>query len=100
MRRVDHTPEDGRIVALWAAGGGLFWAGVAVLTGGAHDRVSAAMAAMMAGGAVGGIFFAERYLTPSGDRRTALSRIQVDGVGALAALSGVPGNHSFLRWTF
>lgn len=100
VRRFDHTPEDGRIVALWAAGGGLMGAGVGVLTGAAHDRVSAATAAMMAAGAVGGVFFAERYLTPPGDRRTALSRLELNGAGVLAALSGAPGNHSFLRWTF
>jgi hypothetical protein len=100
VRRFDHTPEDGRIVALWAAGGGLMGAGVGMLTGAVHDRFSAATAAMMAAGATGGVFFAERYLTPPHDRQTALSRLQLNGAGPLAALAGLPGNHSFLRWTF
>jgi hypothetical protein len=54
----------------------------------------------MAAGATGGVFFAERYLAPPSDHRTSLSRLELNAAGALAALSGQPGSHSILRWTF
>jgi hypothetical protein len=100
VRRFDHTPEDGQIVALWAVGGGLMGAGVGVLTGAAHDRVSSTTAAMTAAGAVAGVFFAERYLSTPTGRGKALSRLEFNPTGVLALAAGQAGEYPILHWRF
>lgn len=100
VRRWDHSPEDGQMVALGATAGGLMGAGVAVLTGATHERVSPATAAFAALGAAGGILFVETWKAPPGDAGAKLARLELNAGGALAVAAGVRGSHSLLRWTF
>ena len=116
VRPYDHTPADGQFVALGAAAGGLMGAGIAILSGAAHDRVSTATAALTAAGAVGGVAFIERWRAPlrEGERvarrggapararegARAASRLALVPGGAPATLLGATGTHTILAWTF
>ena len=100
VQRFDHTPEEGQIVALWAGGGALMGAGVAAISGVSREHMSGAMAAMMTGGAISGMFLAERYLTPKSGLTRTLSRVRVNPAGVLSIASGQAGSHSLLHWTF
>jgi hypothetical protein len=100
VRPYDHSPEDGQLVALGAVAGGMMGAGIGILSGAAHDRVSAATAALTAAGAVGGIVLAERWRTRSGDAGRKLGRLELDPAGAIAVAAGVTGTHTLLHWTF
>jgi hypothetical protein len=100
VRRWDHSPEDGQMVALGAAAGGVMGAGVAMLTGATHERISAATAALAAVGAVGGIVFMETWKAPPGDGGHKLARLELSTPGLIAAAAGVSGTHTILHWTF
>ncbi len=100
VRRYDHSPEDGQMVVLGAAAGGMMGAGIGILSGAAHDRVSAATAALTAAGAVGGIVLAERWRTTSGDAGRKLGRLELDPAGVIAVAAGASGTHTLLHWTF
>jgi hypothetical protein len=104
VRRFDHTPEEGQIVALSAIGGGLMGAGLGALSCAECERTRAATIALTAIGGIAGVIIAEQYLrTPVGQarvRRSALGRVEFNPGGVLAAASGVTGVHPILHWTF
>lgn len=100
VRRRDHSPEDGQMVVLAAVAGGMMGAGLGILTGAAHDRVSAATAALTAAGAVSGIVLAERWRATAGDPGRKLGRLELDPAGVIAVAVGSAGTHTLLHWTF
>ncbi len=100
VRRRDHSPEDGQMVVLGAVAGGMMGAGLGILSGAAHDRVSAATAALTVAGAVGGIVLAERWRGTSGDAGRKLGGLELDPAGVIAVAAGATGTHTLLHWTF
>ena len=100
VRPYDHSPEDGQFVALGAAAGGLIGAGVGILTGVAHNRLSPATAALTAVGAVAGVVFVETWKAPPGDAGRKLARLELSPAGVIATATGSAGTHTILRWTF
>lgn len=100
VRRFDHSPGEGQLVALGATGGGLMGAGLGVLLGLAHDRISPATAAFTAAGALGGLLLTERYLAPRGDGGRGLSRLELTPAALVGVATKQPGTYSLLRWTF
>lgn len=92
VSRYDHTPSEGRLVALGGVAGGLMGAGVAMLSradGGEWGTVSAALTT--AGAAVG-IGLTQRYMLPKADGGLRLSGLTLHPAGVLAAATGMRGS--------
>lgn len=103
VRKFDHSRGEGGLVASGAAAGSLMGVGVSVLVSGEAVRNSAPTFAFGTLGALAGAWVTERYARPARDegRRYDLgSRLQLNPLGAVAALSGTPGMHSIARFTF
>ncbi len=103
VRRFDHTRGEAALVTSGAGAGALMGIGLGVLISGDGERNSAPTMAFGTIGAIAGALLTERYAQPSRDegRRLDLgSRLHVNPIGAVAALSGAPGAHSLLRFTF
>jgi hypothetical protein len=93
-RRYDHTEGDGRFVMAGGVAGGLMGAGVALLTGGAHDRFDAFTGAMTTVGAAAGITLTQRYVLPKADGALRLGALRFHPEGVLAAASGLRGSYT------
>lgn len=100
VRSYDHSLAEGQVVALGAAAGGVMGAGIGMLTGAAHQRLSGVTLGFGALGAIGGLVMAERYLVPRADAGRALGRLELNPAGVLAAASRRPGVYPLGRWTF
>ena len=93
-RRYDHTEGDGRFVMAGGVAGGLMGAGVALLTGGAHDRFNAFTGAMTTVGAAAGIALTQRYVLPKADGALRLGALRFHPEGVLAVASGLRGSYT------
>ncbi len=103
VRRFDHSRGDALMVASGAGAGALMGIGVGVLVSGEAERNSAPTMAFGTLGAIAGAWLTERYAQPARDegrRMEVGSRLQLNPVGAVAALTGAPGMHSLVRFTF
>lgn len=103
VRKFDHTRGEGGLVTMGAAAGSLMGIGLGVLLSGNAIRNSAPTFAFGTLGALGGAWVTERYAQPSpdGGRQYEVgSRLQLNPMGAVAALSGTPGTHPIVRFTF
>jgi len=100
VRSYDHSLEEGQVVALGAAAGGVMGAGLGMLTAATHQRMSGVTVGFGAVGAIGGLVLAERYLVPHADAGRALGRLELNPAGVLAAASRQPGAYPLARWTF
>ena len=100
VRRFDHSPSEGQLVALGAAGGGLMGAGVGMLVGAAHDRMSPATVAFTTAGALAGLVLTERWLAPRADDGRRTGRLAVTPAALVGVASHQRGTYSLLRWTF
>lgn len=103
VRNFDHTRGEGALVATGAGAGALMGIGLGVLISGDAERNSAPTMAFGTMGAAAGAWLTERYAQPARDegrRYDVGSRVQFNPIGAVAAVSGTPGQHSILRITF
>ena len=103
VRRLDHTRSKALLVSLGAGAGALMGVGLGVLISGDAERSSAPTMAFATIGSIAGVWFTERYAQTAVDEGRKLdvgSRLQVNPFGAVAALSGTPGMHSLVRFTF
>ncbi len=103
VRRFDHTRGEATLVISGAGAGALMGIGLGVLISGDAERNSAPTMAFGTLGAIAGAWLTERYAQPARDegRRYDLgSRLQLNPMGAVAALSKTPGMHSLVRFTF
>ena len=103
VRRFDHTRGEATLVISGAGAGALMGIGLGVLISGDAERNSAPTMAFGTLGAITGAWLTERYAQPARDegrRYEVGSRLQLNPMGAVAALSGTPGMHSLVRFTF
>jgi hypothetical protein len=103
VRRLDHTRSEAALVASGSGAGALMGIGLGVLLSGEGERNSAPTFAFGTIGAITGAWLTERYSQPARDEGRRLevgSRLQLNPMGAVAALSGAPGMHSLVRFTF
>lgn len=103
VRRFNHTRGDALMVTSGAGAGALMGIGVGVLVSGEAERNSAPTMAFGTLGAIAGAWLTERYAQPAADEGRILdvgSRVQVNPIGAVVALTGAPGTHSLVRITF
>jgi hypothetical protein len=100
VRRYDHSPSEGSLVALAGVAGALMGGGVAVLVG-SSDRFNAATAALGAIGAAGGVMMAERWLGARPDAGRRLSqRLTLAPQSLAMAAMRMPGTYSILTYSF
>jgi hypothetical protein len=100
VRRYDHAPFDGQLVVAGTIAGGLMGAGLGILSGASHERVSPATAVLTAAGGVGGLLWTEHYLGSHGDSGRRLGRVEISPTGILAAAARQRGTYSLLHVTF
>lgn len=103
VRRFDHSRGEAALVTSGSAAGALMGIGLGVLISGDAERNSAPTMAFGTLGAIAGAWLTERYAQPAPDegRRMGLGeRLQFNPAAAVAAMSGVPGTHALLRFTF
>lgn len=94
VRRYDHTPAEGRLVALGGIAGGLMGAGVAMLTRADDGEWGTVSAALTAAGAAAGIGLTQRYLLPKADGGLRLGGLTLHPAGVVAAAAGVRGAYT------
>lgn len=103
VRRFDHSRSEALLVSSGAGAGALMGIGLGLLVSGEATRNSAPTMAFGTLGAIGGAWLTERYAQPARDggrREDVGSRLQLSPMGAVAALTGTPGMHSLVRFTF
>lgn len=103
VRRFDHTRGEATLVSAGAGAGALMGIGLGVLMSGYAERTSAPTMALGTLGAITGAWLTTRYAQPAPDegrRYDVGSRLQLHPMSAVAALSGTPGMHSLVRFTF
>lgn len=102
VRRYDHTRGEANLVTIGSGAGALMGLGVGLLAQEQGERDGAtSLAAATAGAAVGALMTA-RFLEPVRDagRVSALDRLRLDPLAAVAAATGRPGRHALLSYTF
>ncbi len=102
VRRFDHSPAEGTLVALGGGAGALMGIGVGVLIAGEAERGAALTLGLASLGAIGGVALTERYAQPAmdGGRSVDVGRVEFNPIGALAAAARVDGRHPILKITF
>jgi hypothetical protein len=102
VRKFDHTPSEGVLVALGGGAGALMGIGVGVLIAGEAERGASLTMGFASAGAIGGIWLTERYAQPALDGGGALEvgRVQFNPMGAMAVAARAEGMHPILRVTF
>ena len=103
VRRFDHTRGEATLVSAGAGAGALMGIGLGVLISGYAERTSAPTMALGTLGAITGAWLTTRSAQPAPDegrRYDVGSRLQLHPMSAVAALSGTPGMHSLVRFTF
>lgn len=102
VRRIDLTRSEANLMALGATAGGLMGMGVGVLASGSAERGEGLTIGLAAAGASAGLWLTQRYLEPRRDagRSFGLGGLSFNPSGVAFALTGAPGNHSILSYTF
>jgi hypothetical protein len=102
VRKFDHTPSEGALVALGGGAGALMGIGVGVLIAGEAERGASLTMGFASAGAIGGIWLTERYAQPALDGGGALEvgRVQFNPMGAVALAARAEGVHPLVRIRF
>lgn len=93
-RRYDHSRDQGGMMVAGGVAGGLMGAGVALLTGGSHERWSAWTGAFTTAGAAAGVAWAQYYLKPKADAVARLGGLTLSPAGVVAAATGMRGSYT------
>ncbi|MBM4192763.1 MAG: hypothetical protein FJ202_00080 [Gemmatimonadetes bacterium] len=94
VRRYDHSPGEGRLVAVGAIAGGLMGAGATLLVRGEDADFDIGTGLTMTAGAAGGMALAHRYMRPKGDGGLRTAGLSLNPIGVVAALSGLGGGRN------